>query len=227
MSRLRRILHPTDFSRASNTAFARAVAMAKADRAELLLVHVMALPVPMAGEGYISPSVYEDLEASARKHAEKRLAALRDKARAAGVKASVLLYEGVAHEQIVRAAKSKKADLIVIGTHGRTGFAKLFLGSVASRVVTAGSRAEGLRLVIEPPRLVISDLRLPDGDGLDIIRAAKAIHPPVPVIVVTSFASAASRRAARASGAAAFLTKPFSASELLELVRIGFERPLS
>jgi len=95
------------------------------------------------------------------------------------------------------------------------------------RVVTAGSRAEGLRLVIEPPRLVISDLRLPDGDGLDIIRAAKAIHPPVPVIVVTSFASAASRRAARASGAAAFLTKPFSASELLELVRIEFERPLS
>jgi len=93
MSRLRRILHPSDFSRASSAAFARAVAMAKADRAELLLVNVMALPVPMAGEGYISPSVYEDLEASARKHAEKRLAALRDKARAAGVKASVLLYE--------------------------------------------------------------------------------------------------------------------------------------
>ena len=49
----------------------------------------------------------------------------------------MLLLEGVAHEQIVRAAKSKKADLTVIGTHGRTGFAKLFLGSVASRVVTA------------------------------------------------------------------------------------------
>jgi nucleotide-binding universal stress UspA family protein len=137
MSRLRRILHPTDFSRASSAAFARAVAMAKADRAELLLVHVMALPIPMAGEGYISPNVYEDLEASARKHAEKRLGALRDKARASGLKVSVVLLEGVAHEQIVRAAKSKKADLIVIGTHGRTGFAKLFLGSVASRVVTA------------------------------------------------------------------------------------------
>jgi DNA-binding response OmpR family regulator len=95
------------------------------------------------------------------------------------------------------------------------------------RVVTAGSRAEGLRLVTEPPRLVIVDLKLRDGDGLDIIRAAKANHPPVPVIVVTSFASAASRRAAQASGAAAFLTKPFSASELLELVRIEFERTLS
>ena len=137
MSRLRRILHPTDFSRASRAAFARAVVMAKADRAELLLVHVMAVRVPMAGEGYISPSVYEDLEASARKHAEKQLATLRDKGRASGVKVSVLLLEGLAHAQIVRAAKSKKADLIVIGTHGRTGFAKFFLGSVASRVVTA------------------------------------------------------------------------------------------
>ena len=94
------------------------------------------------------------------------------------------------------------------------------------RVATAGSRAEGLRLVTEPPRLVIADLRLPDGDGLDIIRAATANDPPVPAIVVTSFVSAALRKAARTSGAAAFLIKPFSASDLLELVRIEFERPL-
>jgi len=94
------------------------------------------------------------------------------------------------------------------------------------RVITAGSRAEGLRLVTEPPRLVIADPKLPDGDGLDIVRAASANHPPVPVIVVTSFASAASRKAAQTSGAAAFLAKPFSASALLELVRIEFERPL-
>jgi nucleotide-binding universal stress UspA family protein len=136
MSRLRRILYPTDFSRASNAAFARAIAMAKADRAQLMLVHVLAPPMPIAGEGYIPPNVYEDLEASARRYGEKRLAALQDKARKAGVKSSTLLLEGAAHEQIVRAAKSKKADLIVIGTHGRTGLAKLFLGSVASRVVT-------------------------------------------------------------------------------------------
>jgi len=56
-------------------------------------------------------------------------------ARKAGVKAMTLLLDGVAHEQIARAARSKKADLIVIGTHGRTGLAKFFLGSVAARVV--------------------------------------------------------------------------------------------
>jgi nucleotide-binding universal stress UspA family protein len=137
MSRLRRILHPSDFSRASGAAFARAVAMAKADRAQLLLVHVLAPPIAIAGEGYISPKVYEDLEASARKYGQKLLSALQAKARKAGVKAVTLLLDGVAHERIARAAKSKKADLIVIGTHGRTGLAKFFLGSVASRVVAA------------------------------------------------------------------------------------------
>lgn len=137
MSRLRRILHPSDFSRASGAALVRAVAMAKADRAQLLLVHVLAPPVPIAGEGYISPKVYDDLEASAHAYGQKRLGALAAKARKAGVKAATLLLDGVAHEQIARAARSKKADLIVIGTHGRTGLAKFFLGSVASRVVAA------------------------------------------------------------------------------------------
>jgi nucleotide-binding universal stress UspA family protein len=139
MSRLRRILHPSDFSRASGAAFARAVAMAKADRAQLLVVHVLAPPVLIADESYISPKVYEDLEASARSYAQKRLAALQGKARKAGVKAVTLLLDGVAHERIARAAKSKKADLIVIGTHGRTGLAKFFLGSVASRVLAVAS----------------------------------------------------------------------------------------
>ena len=66
MSRLRRVLHPSDFSRASGAAFARAVATAKADRARLLLVHVLSPPVPIAGEGYVSSKVYDDLEISAR-----------------------------------------------------------------------------------------------------------------------------------------------------------------
>jgi len=135
MSRVRRILHPTDFSRASSAAFARAVQMAKTDRAQLLIVHVLAPPMPIAGEGYISPSVYEDLEASSRRYAQKRLGALQAKARKAGARASTLLLEGVAHEQIIRAARSKKADMIVIGTHGHTGLVKFFLGSIASRVV--------------------------------------------------------------------------------------------
>ena len=135
MSRMRRILHPTDFSRASSAAFKRAVEMAKTDRAELLLVHVISPVMPMVGDGYMSPQVYEDMEAAAHAQAQKHLQALTAKARKAGARAKGLLLEGLAHERIAQAARSRKADLVVIGTHGRTGFAKLFLGSVASRVL--------------------------------------------------------------------------------------------
>jgi nucleotide-binding universal stress UspA family protein len=139
MSRLRRILHPTDFSPASRASFTRAVSMAKAERAELLLAHVLTPQFAMAGNGYMSPQIYDDMEAAARKYGQKRLSALATKARTSGARAKTLLLHGVADQQIIRAAGSKKADLIVIGTHGRTGLARLFLGSVASRVV-AGAR---------------------------------------------------------------------------------------
>jgi nucleotide-binding universal stress UspA family protein len=51
------------------------------------------------------------------------------------VRAKSLLLEGVPHEQIARTARRQRADVVVMGTHGRTGLAKLFLGSVAGRVI--------------------------------------------------------------------------------------------
>jgi nucleotide-binding universal stress UspA family protein len=128
-------MHPTDFSRASSAAFKRAVEMAKSNRAELLLVHVISPAMPLVGDGYVSPQVYEDMEAAARAYTQKHLQALIAKAKKAGARVKGLLLEGLAHERIAQAARSRKADVVVIGTHGRTGFAKLFLGSVASRVL--------------------------------------------------------------------------------------------
>ena len=140
MARIRRILHPSDFSKASAAAFTKALELAKANGADLVLLHVLAPPLPlMAADGYVSPQVYEDLDKSARAYASKELASLVAKAKKAGVRANALLRDGVAHEQIIRAARSPKADMIVIGTHGRTGLAKLFLGSVAGRVVSAAT----------------------------------------------------------------------------------------
>jgi nucleotide-binding universal stress UspA family protein len=80
--------------------------------------------------------VYEELEASARAHGQKQLDALAARAGKAGVRARRFLMDGVPAEQIARAARSRRADLVVIGTHGRTGLAKFFLGSVAGRVVS-------------------------------------------------------------------------------------------
>jgi nucleotide-binding universal stress UspA family protein len=132
----RRVLHPTDFSKASGAAFTRALGEAKQQRSELLLVHVLAPVIPMAGPGeaYISPSTYEEMAASQRGWAQKQMDRLLAKAKTARVKARAMLLEGVAHEQIVRAAKRTGAGIIVMGTHGRTGVARFFLGSVAARV---------------------------------------------------------------------------------------------
>lgn len=87
------------------------------------------------------------------------------------------------------------------------------------RVITAPTRAAGLLAVErEAPRLVISDLHLPDGDGLDIVRAARSRMPPALAIVVSALTAEPARRAALAAGASAFLPKPFEAAALLDLI---------
>ena len=128
------VLHPTDFSTASGAAFTRAVAEARSRKAPLLILHVLAPIVPVVGEGYVSPAAYEQLSASARAWAQKKLDRAVAKAKAARVRARGMLREGVAHEQIARVARARHARLIVMGTHGRTGVARFFLGSVAARV---------------------------------------------------------------------------------------------
>ena len=93
-------------------------------------------------------------------------------------------------------------------------------------VIAVSSRAAALDAVAhEHPTLVISDLRLGDGDGLDVVRAARAGQHPLPVIVVTGYASEELRRAALAAGAAAFFAKPFLASALLASVRASLDHP--
>lgn len=88
------------------------------------------------------------------------------------------------------------------------------------RVITAPSRTTGLVAVErERPQLVIAALSLPDGDGLDLIRAARALTPPARAIVVTRFSGEPYRRAAQAAGASGFVPKPFDTAGLLDLVR--------
>jgi nucleotide-binding universal stress UspA family protein len=128
------VLHPTDFSSASERAFSRSIAEAKTRKAPLLILHVLAPIVPVVGEGYVSPAAYQEMSTASRAWAQKKLDRAIAKARAARVRTRGLLRDGVAHEQIVRVAKARHAKLIVIGTHGRTGVARFFLGSVAARV---------------------------------------------------------------------------------------------
>lgn len=135
----RQIVYATDFSRASGKAFSTAVALARAGRGRLTIVHVMTPIVPVAGEGYLLPQTYQQIEQSARKAAQGYLTRLVARAREAGVRAESVLRTGIPHTRIVGIARARGADLLVIGTHGRTGLARLFLGSVAARILAAAT----------------------------------------------------------------------------------------
>lgn len=135
MKRIRRILHATDFSRASTRALETAVEVAKRNKAEIFLAHVLVPNVAYPADSYADPAFYVELERTTRRQAQSALEKLAKKIQKRKVKVRGLLLKGSAHTQIVRAAKSRRADMIVIGTHGRTGLSKLFMGSVAGRVI--------------------------------------------------------------------------------------------
>ena len=135
MAGIKRILHATDFSKASARALQEAVKLAKENSARLLVVHVIE-PTPYVAGGEFGAEIYMKLEDATKRNAQSSMSRLMQRLKKLKIKAESLLLRGAAHEQIVKAAKSKKADMIVIGTHGRTGLSKLFLGSVAGKVVS-------------------------------------------------------------------------------------------
>ena len=137
MARIRRILCASDFSKASGPAFATAVTMAKSNRATLTILHVFVPAAPLFPDSYVASGTWEDLDAQVRHWDQQQLATLMKKAKKSGVRATTLLTEGDPARQIVRAARSKRADLLVVGTHGSRGFSRLWVGSVAGRVVAS------------------------------------------------------------------------------------------
>ena len=136
MQGIKKILHATDFSKASARALDQAVAFARQNRAELVVVHVIE-PVPYAADGeFNAAQIYARLEDIAKRDPQTSMTKLMQRLAKLRVKARSLLLKGSPYDQIVKAAKSQKADMIVIGTHGRTGLSKLFMGSVAGKVVS-------------------------------------------------------------------------------------------
>jgi universal stress protein A len=136
---IRRILVGTDFSPASKPAFRRAVGWAAESGAALWIAHVAAPPLPLSPDGYVLPHFYDDMALAIRRDAERRLRALQREARKTGVTAHCLILRGSPHEALSRAARRHRADLMILGTHGRTGLKRLLVGSVAARVVATAS----------------------------------------------------------------------------------------
>lgn len=118
-----RILVPYDWGKVSNHAFELAASLAQEHDAELVVLYVVPLPAVMYGpptESYL-------------KHMHEELGRIKPNDRKTRVK--YLLAEGNPATEILRVAKETKCDLIVIGTHGRTGLNRFVLGSVAEEVI--------------------------------------------------------------------------------------------
>ena len=135
MTRITRILVPTDFSATADTALDYAYELAGRFGASLELMHVLDDPLVvdgMAGEVYISEgpalrtAMLQDAQERLRHRASPREGIPR-------IETEVIFGHGA--RTIAEHAAERGADLIVMGTHGRTGFAHLMLGSVAERLV--------------------------------------------------------------------------------------------
>ena len=135
MIQLKRVLVPTDFSEFSRTALTYGCEFAAAFGAELHLLHVVQDVVglvPEPGLAFPPPGNYmAELQASA----EQALARLPGIPGMEGLNVARATRQGAPFVEIIRYARESDVDLIVLGTHGRTGLAHVLLGSVAERVV--------------------------------------------------------------------------------------------
>jgi len=136
MTRFTRILVPTDFSAPSDAALATAKEMAERFGASIHLLHVLEDPYSTSAYatevyGYLPPGLKE----SWQRDGEKRLLALLPPDERTRFGGTTQVIFGSPTKAIVEYAEANGMDLIVMGTHGRSGVAHLLLGSVAERVV--------------------------------------------------------------------------------------------
>lgn len=128
----RNICCGTDFSEPSRLAMLKAAELARRLEADLELVHVHA-PPPAVGDMLVTP---DDVGGAPLVELEKTMETWRNEAeRLVGRAVRSTVLPGDAAGEIVRLARKRAFDLVVLGTHGRRGLKRLVLGSVAERVV--------------------------------------------------------------------------------------------
>ncbi|MFT4905571.1 MAG: nucleotide-binding universal stress UspA family protein [Natronomonas sp.] len=124
-----RILLPTDGSEASSRAIEQAIGLATETGAEIHALFVVE-DIPYAPE-----MMDDEVAAQLRSVGEEALTAIREQAEEAGVDVVAALEEGAPHTTIIDYSEAENVDLIVMGTHGRSGLDRYLLGSVTERVV--------------------------------------------------------------------------------------------
>lgn len=129
---VKRIAVPTDFSESANVAIDHAVDIAKKFGADIFLIHVLESG---AYQGIFAPS--NKTQYDQRENAQEKLQQDANELEAkTGINVSQSVVSGRVYEAIVSAVKKAEADLVVMGTHGASGWEEFFVGSNAYRVVT-------------------------------------------------------------------------------------------
>jgi nucleotide-binding universal stress UspA family protein len=131
MMRIQTILHPTDFSPSSGHAFQLACSLARDHGARLMVLHVVDRPVAVYGGVMTAPPPPPPVEE--RKAAQEQLHQIRQTDLKLPIESR--LEEGDPAMGILEVAKEYNCDLIVMGTHGRTGLSRLLMGSVSEKVL--------------------------------------------------------------------------------------------
>jgi nucleotide-binding universal stress UspA family protein len=132
MVRFKKILCPVDFFKASENAFAYSLKLAANYGAKVHAIHVVAPVIPAT---YGAPFSVEDLTTDLEKEASRLLEKLHTRADKQRVLMSTEVRLGDIDREILRSVEKQKADLVVMGTHGRRGFERLVMGSVTERMM--------------------------------------------------------------------------------------------
>ncbi|HET9215988.1 MAG TPA: universal stress protein [Terriglobia bacterium] len=132
MVQFKTILCPVDFFKASSRAFDYALKIAANYGARVHALHVVATMIPAA---YGAPFSVEDLTTNLEKESRRMLQKLKERAAKAQVDVTTEVRLGDIDLGILHSIKNQKADLVVMGTHGRRGFERLVLGSVTERMI--------------------------------------------------------------------------------------------
>jgi nucleotide-binding universal stress UspA family protein len=134
MIRLKTILFPTDFSETSQEAARYAISFAREFKAKVFVLHVVNEKIFTESNMPRVVSI-EELEREMTEEARKRLKTLVPAEEAEGLDWETVIRQGEPFIEIIRFAKDQDVDLIVIGTHGRSGFEHIIFGSTAEKVV--------------------------------------------------------------------------------------------
>jgi nucleotide-binding universal stress UspA family protein len=136
MMEIRSILLPTDFSECANYALSYAAAFARSAGASIICVHVIEPVVPTVGyTGMAEPMPMPDISDQLEDSAERELPKIATCEECSGLEVEEVITHGDAASEIVRVARERGVDLIVISSHGRTGLGRIFFGSTAEAVV--------------------------------------------------------------------------------------------